>query len=57
MMLREKAAEEMRDAVQQRMRELAYQLGRIDPDDPRFEPLVEEMFRLSELAQRLDAHR
>lgn len=56
-MLREKAAEEMRDAVQQRMRELAYQLGRIDPDDPRFEPLVEEMFRLSELAQRLDAHR
>jgi len=56
-MLRDKATEEMRDALQQRMRELACQLGRIDPDDTRFEPLVEEMFRLGELAKQFDADR
>ena len=56
-MLRDKAAEEMRDTLQQRMRELAHQLGRIDPDDPRFELLVEEMFRLGELAKQLEADR
>jgi hypothetical protein len=56
-MLRDKTVEEMRDALQQRMRELAWQLGRIDPDDPRFQPLVKEMFRLGELAKQFDADR
>lgn len=55
-MLRDRHVEEMRDAPEQRMRELAYQLGRIDCDDPRFESLVEEMFRLGELTQQLDAN-
>ena len=48
-MLRDKHVEEMRDALEQRRRELTCQLGRIDCDDPRFESLVEEMFRLGEL--------
>jgi len=56
-MVQDKTVEEMRDAFQQRMRELACQLGQIDPDDQRFEPLVEEMFRLGELAKQFDTDR
>ena len=56
-MLRDKRIEEMRDVLEQRMRHLAYQLSRIDCDDPRFESLVEGMFRLGELVKQLDADR
>ena len=56
-MLRDQHVEEMRDALEQRMRELTCQLGRIDCDDPRFESLVEEMFRLGELVKELDPDR
>ena len=56
-MPRDKTVEEVRDALEQRMRELAYQLGQIDPDDTSFENLVEEMFRLRERVKQLDADR
>jgi len=53
-MQQDKATEEKRDDLRQRMRELACQIGMLDSDDPRFEPLVKEMFRLGELAKQLD---
>ena len=53
-MQQDKAAEERYDELQRRMHEIACEIGRLDSDDPRFELLVEEMFRLGELTKQFE---